>query len=87
MEKSKAYNWAKECQEASTELKGTLTPVPILAFPDSNKLFTLDTNANYSGIGAVLSQSDNDGSAKVIAYASRALSKPKRSYWQPDVSS
>ena len=70
LEKSRAFHWTRECQVAFTELKSRLTSAPILAFPDFSKPFILDTDASDSGIGAVLSQHDEDGSERVIAYAS-----------------
>ena len=51
-----------------------------MAYPDYNKPFILDTDASDTGIGAVLSQLDTDGKERVIAYASRTLSKPERRY-------
>ena len=80
LEKSRAFHWTIEYQEAFTELKRRLTLTPILAFPDFSKSFILDIDASGSCIGAVLSQQDKDGSERVIAYASRALSKPERNY-------
>ena len=52
----------------------------MLAYSDYSKPFILDTDASDRGIGAVLSQEGEDGKERVIAYASRLLSKPERRY-------
>ena len=50
---------------------------PILALPDFSLDFVLDTGASGDGLGAVLSQVSN-GEERVLAYASRALSRTER---------
>ena len=52
---------------------------PILAHPDFTKPFILDMDASNHAIGAVLSQKVGN-KEKVIAYASRTLSKSERKY-------
>ena len=69
-----------QCQKSFDDLKQCLTTAPVLAFPDFSKPFILDTDASDTGIGAVLSQTDDNGREKVIAFASRTLSKPERRY-------
>ncbi|VDH91703.1 Hypothetical predicted protein [Mytilus galloprovincialis] len=56
-----------------------LTTAPILAFPRSDCEFIVDTDASDFGIGAVLSQIQNEKEV-VIAYSSRTLSKSERNY-------
>ena len=71
--------WTKECQEAFDSLKHHLIQSPILAYPDFGKPFILDTDASDSGVGAVLSQMI-DGEERVVAFASRTLSKTEQKY-------
>ena len=56
-----------------------LITAPILTCPDFTKPFILDTDASNHAIGAVLSQKVGD-KERVIAYASRTLSKSERKY-------
>ena len=78
-ERGRQFNWTSECAAAFASLKQKLINAPILAFPDFTQPFLLDTDASHSGIGAVLSQVVA-GKEKVIAYASRTLSKAERKY-------
>lgn len=79
-ERNAVFRWTEGCQTAFDTLRVALTSAPILAYPDNTRPFILDTDASNTGIGGVLSQKDADGEEKVIAYASRALSKPERNY-------
>ena len=76
-EKNKPFVWSESCLEAFNELKRELTNHPILAYPDFNKKFILDTDASDYGIGGVLSQVEGN-EERVIGYASRSLTKPER---------
>ena len=79
-EKNMKFEWSPDCQSAFEDLRNRLVNAPILGFPDLEKQFILDTDASDSGIGAVLSQKDEAGAERVIAYASRVLSKAERRY-------
>ena len=78
-EKNNSFQWTPECQLSFEQLRNRLVSAPILAYPDFTKEFVLDTDASDVGIGAVLSQVTEKGE-RVIAYASRALTKPERRY-------
>ena len=79
-EKGAEFRWTADCQNAFLDLRRKLVSAPILAFPNFSKPFLLDTDASDNGIGAVLSQVQEDGRECVIAYASRMLTKAERRY-------
>ena len=58
---------------AFQELKMKCLTAPVLAFADFKKPFLLETNASIEGLGAVLSQKQDDGRYHPIAYASCGL--------------
>ena len=78
-EKKTQFQWSNACQEAFDILKQRLITAPILAYPDPTKKFILDTDASDQGIGSVLSQMHGD-QERVVAYASRSLSRAERNY-------
>ena len=74
------FVWTGQCRTAFEELKALLMSSPVLAYPDFKKPFVLETDASIAGLGAVLSQRQEDGSTRSIAYASRSLLKHERNY-------
>jgi transposase InsO family protein len=76
---SKPFIWSQEAQTSFESLKNALTSPPILVMPTIGDTFTLDTDASDKSIGAVLSQNQN-GIERVIAFASKTLSKSERNY-------
>ena len=52
----------------------------MLAFPKFDREFTLYTDASDVGLGVVLSQRDDDGLERVVAYGSRSLTSRERNY-------
>ena len=65
--------WTADCDRAFQQLKSLLCTAPILASPDFNRQFVLQTDASDRGIGAVLSQVDGDGIERPVAYYSKKL--------------
>ena len=78
-EHGRTFMWTTECATSFAVLKQRLITAPILAFSDCSKPFLLDTYASHDGIGAVLSQV-YEGTERVVAYASRSLTKAERKY-------
>ena len=62
-----------EAKEAFNILKMKCMTALVLAFADFEKPFLLDTDASSLGLGAVLSQKQNDGKFHLVAYASQEL--------------
>lgn len=79
-EKGRRFKWDESCEQAFRQLKASLITAPVLAYPDPQKPFILDTDASDVGIGAVLAQEGEGGMERVVAYASRALTKEERKY-------
>ena len=78
--KRAVFEWSTECQVAFETLKELLISAPILAVPTDDEQYILDTDASDVSIGAVLSQIQEHGQERVIAYASRMLSGPELNY-------
>ena len=79
-ERNAIFKWSLECENAFSTLCSKLTTTPVLAYPDFNQQFILDTDASNMVIGAVLSQIGDDGQEHIIAYGSRLLTKSERQY-------
>ena len=60
-------------------MKKLCISTPILAYPDYKLPFVLHTDSSSEGLGAVLYQKQN-GKLRVIAYASRSVSKAESHY-------
>ena len=78
--KGEMFWWTEDCEQAFQALKERLVTAPVLAYPSLKKPFVLETDASVAGIGAVLSQPQDDESLNPVAYASQALSASERDY-------
>ena len=69
-----------EALEAFQALKLACMKSPVLAFANYNKDFLLETDASKKGLGAVLSQKQEDGQFHPVAYDSQALTMHEKNY-------
>ena len=67
------FIWDEKCERAFNTIIDLLSKSPILAYSDFSKRFYLATDASKIGIGAVLSQMDENGVERAIYYAIRSL--------------
>jgi len=72
--------WTTEQDQAFQTLRRALTEESFLVSPDFSKPFVLATDASTTGLGAVLSQVDEAGDERPIAYFSRRLKKYQLNY-------
>lgn len=77
--KDATFSWSEDCEVAFSILRRKLMETPILAYPDYQKSFILDTDASDVGVGAVLSQVHN-GEERVVGYFSKMLKTEELKY-------
>ncbi len=68
--------WDDDCDQAFLALKKALVQPPVLAYPTREGPFILSTDANDTGMGAVLKQEQEEHGRvvkKVIAYVCKTL--------------
>jgi hypothetical protein len=80
LKKDAPWEWSQECVDSTAELKKRLTTAPILAHPDYSKPFVLHTDASTVGLGAVLSQIDEQQREHPILFLSRSLTDAEKNY-------
>lgn len=68
LKKNELFVWTPDHQQAFLALKQALLTAPVLAFPNFDRPFVVETDASDCGIGAVLMQDQHP-----IAFLSRAL--------------
>ncbi len=66
------FEWSDSCDKAFVAVPDSLLSDVVLHFPDLNMPFIIETDASYTGIGAILSQ-ETDGRVRPIYFASRCL--------------
>lgn len=82
LKKDVPFQWTSACERAFQQLKNSLVSSPVLAYPcfNSSDPLVLETDASVRGLGAVLSQCQEDEKVHPIAYASRSLNVHEKNY-------
>ena len=78
--KTRLIEWRPDQQMSFYELKEACCNSPVLAYVDYKQPFILHTDSFLDGLGAILYQKDGEGKIRVIAYASKCLTKSERNY-------
>ena len=76
---SATFSWGTEQAKAFYALQQKLMEAPVLAYPNSEDLFILDTDASNHAIGAELLQVQN-GVERLFGFASFVLDSAQRNY-------
>ncbi|GFV98969.1 retrovirus-related Pol polyprotein from transposon 297 [Trichonephila clavipes] len=71
--------WTTECENAFRELKGKLIDKPVLYAPNFEREFIVQTDASNAGMGAVLTQLNEQGEEHPILYLSKKFSEVEKS--------
>ena len=74
------FQWNGKIHSAFLDLKSCLTTAPVLAFPDFDSPFVVETDAFTSALGAVLAQKREDGRFHSVQYASRTMTAAEENY-------
>ncbi|KAJ0481982.1 putative nucleotidyltransferase, Ribonuclease H [Helianthus annuus] len=77
--KKDGFKWSDSAQSSFQQLKSALSSAPVLALPDLNQVFVVETDASSKGIGAVLMQDKHP-----LAYISKALSPKQQTMYVYD---
>jgi hypothetical protein len=80
LKKDVPFAWGEKTQEAFDDLRKVFTSEPVLCHFDPAKPCYLEPDASKDALGAVISQPDDNGVLRPVAYYSRSLTAPERNY-------
>lgn len=78
------FSWSPKAAKAFQNMKDAMIEDLVLAHPIFDKPFIVRTDAAKVGVGATLSQINDDGEEKVICFASKSLSHAQQNYSTPE---
>jgi hypothetical protein len=74
------FRWGPAEQQALDALKDRLTHAPVMAHPDPDRQYILHTDASGFAVSGVLSQKQDDGKVRPVAYLSKKMDKAETNY-------
>lgn len=78
--KKKPFKWSTEAKPSFENLKEQLRCAPLLHNPNFNRPFSIQCDAIRFGVGAVLSENNENGEEVPIAYMSRKHNHAQRAF-------
>ena len=78
LKKNTPFIWDKKCD--FDKLKAILISRPVLKSPDFSKEFQLSIDTSDTGVGATLSQKDDNAESHPVAFFSKKLNEHQRKY-------
>jgi hypothetical protein len=85
MNEKSEYIWEEKQQQAFDKLREELLKEAVLQHPNFSNEFIVSTDASGGGLGAILSQIDNQGRERPIAFASKSLIGAQHNYCATDL--
>ena len=83
-QKGVKWSWTAAQQTAFDNVKAAISHDCIMAYYDPAKTTRLTVDASPYGLGAILSNIDQDGAVRNVAYASRSLTPTEQRYSQTE---
>jgi len=81
LRKNSKFIWSSDSQKAFDEIKSKFSSAPVLAYPNHDLPFLVETDSSNFAIGAILSQtSPKDNKIHPVAFFSRSLNPTERNY-------
>jgi len=81
LKKNVKFDWQSEANNSFNEIKYKFSTAPVLAYPDRNLPFIVETDSSNFAIGSILSQTlPKDNKTHPIAFYSRSLTPAERNY-------